>query len=120
MDNPIITACLVAVFSWWFFTGAILLAVRLCDRNSIGFRAKVTAVSPFFCLGLWIMVHVITSDVQSVYLLSSLHWQFGVGLNLLFDGHHYWTNTTDCPRVLMPLNGLFAPGVRLRIMKSYS
>ncbi|REJ67545.1 MAG: DUF3623 family protein, partial [Proteobacteria bacterium] len=43
MSNPIIIACLVAVFSWWFFTGAILLAVRLCDRNNIGYRAKVTA-----------------------------------------------------------------------------
>ncbi len=70
MDNPIIIACLVAVFSWWFFTGTILLAVRLCDRNSVGFRAKVTAAVSLFYLfgfcGLW--YSSTTSDVQSVYI----------------------------------------------------
>lgn len=105
MSNPIIIACLVAVFSWWFFTGAILLAVRLCDRNSIGFRARVTtAVSPFFVFGfggLWYTSF--TSDVQSVYLaffsaLAIWGWIEFAFLTGIITG----PNTTDCPRVLMP------------------
>ena len=105
MDNPIIIACLVAVFSWWFFTGAILLAVRLCDRNSVGFRAKVTAaVSPFYLFGfcgLW--YSSATSDVQSVYLaffsaLAIWGWIEFAFLTGIITG----PNTTDCPRVLMP------------------
>jgi putative photosynthetic complex assembly protein 2 len=105
MGNPIVIACLVAAFSWWFFTGAILLAVRLCDRYSTGFRTKITlAVSPLFLFGffgLWFTSF--TNDVASVYFafLSALGiwgWIEFAFLTGVITG----PNTTECPRVLLP------------------
>lgn len=54
MSNPIVIACLVAIFSWWFFTGIILIAVRLCDRLRASARQKACLISlPVFTLGIW-------------------------------------------------------------------
>ncbi len=105
MGNPIVIACLVAVFSWWFFTGAILLAVRLCDRYSTGFRTKITlAVSPLFLFGFFgLSFTSFTNDVASVYFafLSALGiwgWIEFAFLTGVITG----PNTTECPRVLLP------------------
>ena len=53
MSNPIVIACLVAIFSWWFSTGIILVAVRLCDRLTAAQRQlKCLLTVPIFALGL--------------------------------------------------------------------
>ena len=52
MSNPIVIACLVAVFSWWFFTGVILLLVRYSDSASYRVRGFYAIASlPLFLIG---------------------------------------------------------------------
>ena len=52
MSNPIVIACLVAVFSWWFFTGIILLLVRYSDGSSFRSRRLYALCSfPFLVAG---------------------------------------------------------------------
>ena len=53
MSNPIVIACLVAVFSWWFFTGIILLLVRYSDGSSFGLEDFMRYFTPFLVAG-WI------------------------------------------------------------------
>ncbi|WP_249200316.1 putative photosynthetic complex assembly protein PuhE [Thetidibacter halocola] len=53
MNDPWIAA-LVALFLWWFSTGAILVAVRIADRRGLraGHMATVAAL-PMLGLGVW-------------------------------------------------------------------
>lgn len=69
MSNPILIACLVAIFSWWFFTGIILIAVRLCDRLTADARQKVCLMTlPIFVLGLLGLEHsAMNMTLWSVY-----------------------------------------------------
>lgn len=65
MNSPWIAA-LVALFLWWFSTGAILMAVRHADRA--GRRAPffcTLAALPFLFLGLW--GHVATHGQDTPY-----------------------------------------------------
>jgi len=53
LSNPWIAA-MIALFAWWFFTGVILVAVRVSDR--MGARARRMAVLgavPILALGVW-------------------------------------------------------------------
>lgn len=53
MHSPWIAA-LMALFLWWFATGAILLIVRLCERRADGAgRRAVMLALPVLGLGLW-------------------------------------------------------------------
>ena len=46
------TAALIAVFAWWFFTGAILLIVRRADGgDAVAHGRNVFLGVPFFALG---------------------------------------------------------------------
>ena len=46
-------AALLAIFSWWFFTGIILLIVRRADRKgATAHSASVVLSVPFFALGV--------------------------------------------------------------------
>ena len=59
MSNPIVIACLVAVFSWWFFTGVILLLVRYSDSANYRIRQLYALFSvPFILVGflLWYLI----------------------------------------------------------------
>ncbi|MEM9551472.1 MAG: putative photosynthetic complex assembly protein PuhE [Pseudomonadota bacterium] len=69
MSNPWI-AGLVAVFVWWFSTGAILLVVKRADQ--LGLRARKQAVLmglPLLVLGIWgYMATLATVSVAASYL----------------------------------------------------
>ncbi|MGX9355947.1 putative photosynthetic complex assembly protein PuhE [Roseobacteraceae bacterium S113] len=55
--SPWIVA-LVALFVWWFSTGAILVVVRWADRRTADLRVLLTIASlPVFLVGLWAVVH---------------------------------------------------------------
>ena len=61
-------ASLLAIFAWWFATGAILVAVRRADRlGSHGMT--VFAGLPLLALGVWaVAVSLANASVQGVYL----------------------------------------------------
>jgi putative photosynthetic complex assembly protein 2 len=68
LDHPA-TLTVIAIFLWWFFTGAILLAVRWADRHGGGAHGMVVLAGvPFLALGV---AGVITSlpgqSVEAVY-----------------------------------------------------
>jgi len=47
-------AALMAVFLWWFATGAILLVVRLCERRGAAARRRAVLMAlPVLALGIW-------------------------------------------------------------------
>ena len=53
LNDPWIAA-LVALFVWWFSTGAILVVVKYADRHGVGFgRALTWAALPVFFLGAY-------------------------------------------------------------------
>ena len=53
MTSPWIAA-LMAVFLWWFATGAILIVVRLCERRGAAARRGVVLMAlPVLALGIW-------------------------------------------------------------------
>ncbi|RED12937.1 putative photosynthetic complex assembly protein PuhE [Pontivivens insulae] len=57
MLGPVGIAALVAIFAWWFSTGAILVLVRLADR--LGGRAHLRATLlclPFLAGGWWALI----------------------------------------------------------------
>ena len=84
MSNPIIIACLVAVFSWWLFTGVILLLVRYSDRASYRIRQLYALFSAPFILVGFLLVYFsaqFSSVQQSVYRIWVL-CLYGVGLNM--------------------------------------
>ncbi|NBR33102.1 MAG: DUF3623 domain-containing protein [Rhodobacteraceae bacterium] len=106
MSNPIVIACLVAIFSWWFFTGMILIAVRLCDRLSIAQRQKVCLASlPIFGIGLFGIDY--TANLQTttaVYLgffaaLAVWGWIEFAFLTGVITG----PNVTECPTNITPI-----------------
>ena len=70
MSNPIVIACLVAVFSWWLFTGVILLLVRYSDSASYRVRQLYALLSvPFLLVGfLLVYFSAQFSSVSAVYL----------------------------------------------------
>jgi putative photosynthetic complex assembly protein 2 len=69
MTNPW-SAALIALFAWWFFTGAILLLVRRADAgNQVAHGRNVFLSVPFFALGfagLWISAQAMT--VANAYI----------------------------------------------------
>lgn len=67
MSSPWI-ASLIAVFVWWFSTGAILVAVRRADR--LGTHGMTTFLGvPFLVLGLWAVVESLNDvSVGGAYL----------------------------------------------------
>jgi len=69
MTSPWIAA-LFALFSWWFFTGIILLVVRRADTKGIAAHGmSVVFGVPFFALGVaGLVVSAGTLSVQNVYL----------------------------------------------------
>lgn len=106
MASPIVIPCLIAIFSWWFFTGVILIAVRLSDRLTATARQKVClAVSPVFALGLvGVEYSSETMSVMSVYLafISALvvwGWIEFAFLTGVITG----PNTSDCPPDIAPV-----------------
>ena len=106
MSSPIVIPCLVALFSWWFFTGSILIAVRLCDRLRASARQKVClAALPLFVLGLIGLEHTSeVTTVSGVYLafLSALivwGWIEFAFLTGVITG----PNVSDCPNNITPL-----------------
>ncbi|MBC7178933.1 MAG: DUF3623 domain-containing protein, partial [Roseovarius sp.] len=53
MTSPWIAA-LMAVFLWWFATGAILIVVRLCERRGAVARKRAVLMAlPVLALGIW-------------------------------------------------------------------
>ncbi|MEC7206174.1 MAG: hypothetical protein VXV99_01985, partial [Pseudomonadota bacterium] len=56
MSNPIVIACLVALFSWWFFTGIILLLVRYSDGCSFRSRRLYALWSLPFLVAGWMLI----------------------------------------------------------------
>ncbi len=62
-------AALVAVFAWWFFTGAILLMVRQADGGRDGAHRKVVVLTvPLFALGVAMLaVSATAMTVEYVY-----------------------------------------------------
>ncbi|MBS3996328.1 MAG: DUF3623 family protein, partial [Hydrogenophaga sp.] len=53
MTSPWIAA-LMAVFLWWFATGAILIVVRLCERRGAAARRRAVLMAlPVLALGIW-------------------------------------------------------------------
>jgi len=64
------SAILIALFAWWFFTGAILLVVRRADAgDQVAHGRNVFITVPFFALGfagLWISAQELT--VANAYI----------------------------------------------------
>ena len=61
-------ASLIAVFVWWFSTGAILVAVRRADRQG-RHGMTVFAGLPLLALGLWaVQVSLADGSVAGIYL----------------------------------------------------
>ncbi|MGB1705823.1 MAG: DUF3623 family protein, partial [Paracoccaceae bacterium] len=70
MSNPIVIACLVAVFSWWFFTGIILLLVRYSDGSNNRSRRLYALCSLPFLIAGFILIQYSSQfvSVLAVYL----------------------------------------------------
>ena len=64
------SAALLAVFSWWFFTGMILLVVRRADRRgATAHSASVVLAVPLLALGVaGLVVSGSTLSVANVYI----------------------------------------------------
>ena len=72
-------AALVAIFSWWFFTGIILLVVRSADRQgTAAHRMSVVFGVPFLALGVFGLVisaaSVTTANIYAAFLSVLLIW----------------------------------------------
>lgn len=63
-------AALIAIFSWWFFTGIILLVVRRADaRGGAAHRTSTVLAIPFFALGVaGLVVSAASLSVINVYI----------------------------------------------------
>ena len=100
MSNPIVIACLVAVFSWWFFTGIILLLVRYSDGSSFRSRRLYALFSlPFLVAGCMLIQY--SSQLVSVmavylsFLGAMLVWGWLEYVFLI--GVITGPNTSNCP-----------------------
>ena len=75
LNDPWIAA-LVALFVWWFSTGAILMVVKYADRHGIRFgRALTWAALPVFFLGaygIWVTADLDSSAAAYHAFLSAL------------------------------------------------
>ncbi|MEO1732727.1 MAG: putative photosynthetic complex assembly protein PuhE [Pseudomonadota bacterium] len=75
MASPWIAA-LIALFLWWFSTGAILVVVKRADRKGASaLKSLVWAALPLFGVGFWLFFETLNSEsAASAYLgfLSAL------------------------------------------------
>jgi len=100
MSNPIVIACLVAIFSWWFSTGIILVAVRLCDRLTAAQRQLMCLLTvPIFALGLIgieFSAPVLTTwAVYQAFFFRPL--RLGLDRICLFDGRYHRSEHVGMP-----------------------
>jgi putative photosynthetic complex assembly protein 2 len=106
-------AALIALFLWWFSTGAILLAVRRADKE--GAQARLWAVLwnlPVLILGGVGFFDTLTNDsVAGVYVafLSALALWGWIELAFL-TGSSPARSTSPCPTPPRNGNGSSAPG----------
>ena len=73
------SASLIAVFAWWFFTGAILLVVRRADAtDQVAHGRNVFFSVPFFALGfagLWISsLEMTVGNAYLAFISTLLIW----------------------------------------------
>jgi len=97
MTSPWI-ASLIAIFVWWFSTGAILFAVRMAGRRNKG--AVITLLSlPLLALGIWgsIQTFDINTPMGSVYAFLSALTVWGWIELVFLTGEITGPNTSDCP-----------------------
>jgi len=100
MASPWIAA-LVALFVWWFSTGAILCVVKHADKR--GPRARLVATLaglPFLGLGIWGFTHTLGSDtlagVYGAFLSTLAIWGW---IELAFlTGQVAGPNMRPCPK----------------------
>ena len=100
MSNPIVIACLAAVFSWWFFTGVILLLVRYSDSASYRVRGFYAIASlPLFLIGFLLInfsaqflsiLAVYLSFIGALFVWGWLEYVFLIGI---ITG----PNVSNCP-----------------------
>ena len=100
MSNPIVIACLVAVFSWWFFTGIILLLVRYSDGSNFRSRRLYALCSIPFLVAGCILIQYSSQlvSVMAVYLSflgAMLVWGWLEYVFLI--GVITGPNTSNCP-----------------------
>lgn len=101
MSNPIVIASLSAIFSWWLFTGVILLVVRLGDRFDTSVRTSLCWASfPIALLGVWGMMstaHLASlGAVYGAFLSALLIWGW---IEFAFlTGVITGPNRTECPK----------------------
>ena len=72
-------AALVAIFTWWFFTGVILLIVRTCDiGKEVAHSRSVFLSIPFAALGVAGFVisaqELTTTNVYIAFISALLVW----------------------------------------------
>ena len=78
MASPWIAAC-IAVFAWWFFTGAILLIVRRADGgDAVAHGRNVFLSIPLFALGAAGIIltagNLSTTNIYIAFLSTLLVW----------------------------------------------
>lgn len=78
LENPWIAA-LIALFAWWFFTGAILWVVRTADRQGPNGHVWATIMGlPFLGAGIWMfgqsLFVVDAGGVYAAFLSALLIW----------------------------------------------
>ena len=122
MDNPWIAA-LMALFLWWFATGAILVVVRLCERRDAGAgRRAVLLALPVLGLGGWGFAATLgLAGVGAAYgaFLSALAIWGWIELSFL-TGVITGPNTRPCPPQSRNGSGSCAPGARSPITRCCS
>jgi putative photosynthetic complex assembly protein 2 len=105
MSNPVIISVLLATLGWWFFTGIILLIVRLYDPSSADQRRRLcVATLPVALGGLGLYAWGLSdSSLNSVYLsfLSVLLIWGWIELCFL-TGQITGPNHTECPQNIAP------------------
>ncbi|MEM1361723.1 MAG: putative photosynthetic complex assembly protein PuhE [Pseudomonadota bacterium] len=76
MTSPAVIAALIALFTWWFFTGAILLAIRHSERAGGSARLSCTLWALPLLLagtgGFWVSLTLTTPGAAIVAFLSAL------------------------------------------------
>lgn len=96
MTSPWIAA-LFALFSWWFSTGAILMAVRYADRSGARARMVLTlGALPLLMLGIWGYAHTLGQPAPYGAFLSVLAIWGWIELSFL-TGAITGPNRHDCP-----------------------
>ncbi len=93
----------MALFLWWFATGAILLVVRLCERRADGTGRRVVLLAlPVLGIGLWGYQATLgitsTGAAYSAFLAALAIWGW-IELSFL-TGVITGPNRTPCPPAL--------------------